>query len=609
MCGLLAVYMRNVDEASMMRRCREGVQLLSHRGPDGHGIWIDHDVSMVHTRLAILDLSDRASQPLHDKSGRYVIVFNGEIYNFRELRHRLAAEGIHVQSSGDTEVLLHWVMHYGVEGLDALEGMYAFVIFDRLDRRMIAARDPMGIKPLLIYEGPHGVVFASEAKAILPWMTPALDPWTAGAFLATGHTPQIGRDLLQGVHWLDAGCSVVVQDGIVQKPQRFFHLTQLLNPRAFGKSKNHRDELDGIIAHAVRETMVSDVPVASLCSGGVDSSLVAAMGIHVDPDLRLFHADVQSGRSERKEAEAIATFLQRPLACVTTTEASLQDHMPSAVWHFEAPIMKHPNSIPMMQLMEHIAAQGIKVVVSGEGADEAFLGYPLFVRRMWSERARRVSDTFGSALRRLPVIRNWLSDRPRLAGDLLQCIESREDQELDAMVLNEFPAHERLPLAWAMDKLRMHLQTLLRRNDRMGMAHGVEARFPLLHRSVLQFALNTPVGLKLRPTLRLRGWDVDIPGYRTKWILRKVAEKHIPAFGVWRAKCGFPTATPDLTALLGSAEHFHVRDALGWTVEETHRYCMSLGHTGLQRIQQLELWHRLFVERMQVGSCDVRRAA
>lgn len=565
MCGICG-YVGLDDDELLARMSRT----LAHRGPDDSGHFQDRDVGLAHRRLCVIDVAG-GHQPMSTPDGRMTIVYNGEIYNFRELRDELESDGQRFETQSDTEVLLRLYAVYGVEALQRLNGMFAFCVYDRAERKLFIARDRIGIKPLYYLQVGDRFLFASEAKALYcfdGWAR-TIDPGAVRDYLGLRYVPgdhTIHRELkrLPAAHWLE------VKDGRVR-------LGRYWAPPLEQDGKRRRDgdyveELASIFEASVRRRMISDVPVGAYLSGGLDSStIVAAMSEIVSQPLKTFSVGFDYEHDELREAAATARLLgcdHHELAC----SAKDIERLPEIVYQLDSP-MGDAIILPMF-LLSREAKKHVTVILTGEGGDEVFGGY-LFHKVMWA------GDLYRRAVPRLlreSVVRPAISALPagvmnlafqypaylgqrgkQKAVDYLSLLEPRELQRAYRHLISLFDSRDTQDFFTAdfKEALRrsddadgydggasgsgqapflnrlLHLQfedwlpdNMLARQDKTSMAHGIEARVPFLDHELVEFGMRLPPRLKLR---RLTG----------KYILRKVAARLLPPEVVRRRKMPF----------------------------------------------------------------------
>lgn len=542
MCGIFGVLQHSSTALPSRRLLEETAGLLRHRGPDGCGIHVDPGAGLVHTRLSLLDLNERSNQPFWDRTGRYGLVYNGELYNHADLRARLERAGVTFHTTSDTEVLLEALLHYGVEGaLPVLEGMFAFALYDREERSLVLARDRFGIKPLFVHDGESSFVFASEVRAMRPWLALEADPLTVSAYLQGFNGPMSGRSFYQGVTIVPPGAAVRVRWGGRAEFTQSLTMHELVDPvlaeRFAAQSREELvDHVEELLLESVESQLEADVPVGAFCSGGVDSSLIMAMAVRSHRDLRVFHADITGPLSERSAAESLSRHLKLELKAVSVTDQDFIDEIPDAVGHFGAPFA-NPTLIPMLMVSRLVRESGIKAVLTGEASDECFLGY------------RWLVPDLRATLRRLPrrVLRRVFGERaegdPTADAGLVMGLTNQFENSMGPA---EFHGHPEVTYqAGAVDglvgdgDLSYILRTLLYRNDTMGMASSIESRFPFLDSRVVATSASLPYNCKIRFSPKV--FDREHPFFVDKWIVRQVAARYLPPELSRRPKGMFPT--------------------------------------------------------------------
>lgn len=520
--------------------------LLSHRGPDAQGTWVGNGVGLAHTRLSLLDLSAAGSQPMRDQVSGVSLVFNGEIYNFRELKAELKTNGAAFRSRSDTEVLLKGYVRWGMDVIQRLRGMFAFAIWDERCQRLNLVRDRLGIKPLFYAPLGKGLVFASEMKALgaHPDLSLELNETAVDMYFALGYIPP-PHTIYRGVYALAPGHSLQWEEGKIQineywKPD--FQHSVLDN-----NEDDLTDELDARLNDAVHSHLVADVPVGAFLSGGVDSSLVAAIAQRQSAQrLKTFTIGFTGGGDERSFAREVSEHIgsehQEGMA-----EPSLEVKLPGIVWHMDQPLFDN-SVLPTYQVSE-MARQEVKVVLSGDGGDEPFAGYSWTqwavnlpnlslpaqdqewgwvyrndtvgkLRRLYYDLSHQANDRY---LRRITTdcaFRHWLYTpeyQEHLTEDpvehlrrKLQCMPVRDPRE--GFLLADLTGY--LP------------DDVLFKVDRMSMAHGLEVRVPLLDHSLVEWISRLP-------------WNMRFRGGRGKYLLRRVAARYLPPHVLRRRKQGF----------------------------------------------------------------------
>jgi len=542
MCGIFGLLAHTSADLPSRTRLEDTARLLGHRGPDGAGIHADPGVGLVHTRLSLVDLNERSNQPFWDRTGRYCLVYNGEVYNHPDLRARLERGGVAFRTTSDTEVLLEALLYIGVEGtLPELEGMFAFALYDREERTLVLARDRFGIKPLFVYDGPSSFVFASEVAAMRPWIDFEPDPLTVSAYLQGSNGPMSGRSFYDGVTIVPPGVVVRVRLGGRATFQQSLTMGDLVDPEMTARFAEQSreslvDHVEQLLLESVESQLEADVPVGAFCSGGVDSSLIMAMAARSHGDLRVFHADISGPLSERSAAEQLSRHLGLDLEVVSVEDRHFVDQIPEAITHFGAPFA-NPTLIPILMVSRLVRENGIKAVLTGEASDECFLGYHWLVPNV------------PAAIRGLPrKLRRKLfgtrSGGPAAddAGLLLDLAAQFENSMGPAEFAGQSDVPDRARSIGGLvgdSELSYILRRLLYRNDTMGMASSVECRFPFLDTRMVRASASLPYDCKIRFTPKV--FDRQHPFYIDKWIVRQIAARYLPADLSGRPKGMFPT--------------------------------------------------------------------
>jgi asparagine synthase (glutamine-hydrolysing) len=540
------------------------LDLLRHRGPDGAGVFADPagSVALEHSRLAIIDPDNKeANQPFADPSGRWLLVYNGEIFNFRELRRDLERCGISFRTESDTEVLLLGFIADGERFLGRLQGMYAFVIWDRATGELFAARDPVGVKPLYYTVRDGMFAAASELRALLahPVVSHTLAAASVVEFLAFGNN--FGdRTLVEGVKKLPPGHFVRARNGEVSVSEYW----DVLPPEDSSRENNPAVELRERLEQAVEAAMVSDVPLGLMLSGGLDSSTIATLAARHASRGDLTAYSVAFGRPDDESdiARRLAEDLGLRHRVIRISEDDVREEFDVWLRDLDCP-NANPTWIAISLIARAARADGIKVLLSGDGGDELFGGYNRWMKYLrfhdgvWARTPTPLRRTVGRA------VRPWVSG---LAGDIARRAATGDDLFVpsrpfhdDLLERHLGPAarvaaaehppeswlgdfrrrfRERLPggdyLAWmSYVSFKTHLvEDYLQRLDKMGMQHSVEGRVPLLDAGLARWAFGLPQELK-------------VDGFRQKALFRAAVTPLLPRYIVERPKQGFcpPVAT------------------------------------------------------------------
>ncbi len=536
---------------------------MAHRGPDGAGVWTEHGVGLGHRRLSVIDV-EGSPQPMLSADGRAVIAFNGEIYNFRELRRELERDGAKFRTSGDTEVILAAWQRWGVDCLDKLHGMFVIALYDLDTRQLLLARDRFGVKPLHLARLSDGsLAFASELKGLLahPLIRRRVDPQALDAYLTWGYVPD-SHAILSGVQKLAAGHFLLLEQGKpVPQQRRWYDIS--FAERAKGSEADLSAELVHLMREAVQSRMVSDVPLGAFLSGGVDSSSVVALMSEASAEpVRTCSIgfDVE-GLDETSYAKQIAEQFgtAHDSRIVGQEDFGALDQLAGM---FDEPFAD-ASALPTWRVCQ-LAREKVTVALSGDGADEAFAGYRRQVFHHNEERVRSLlpsglrGSLFGTLGRFWPKA-DWAPRPLRAKATLLALAESGEEgyarglsvttpearaalyssgfadglggfrgeDELIAL-MRAAPAQSGLDRAQYADLTFWLPGDILTKVDRTSMAVSLEAREPLLDHRLVEFAARLPDKLRVQ-------------GSTGKYLLKKCMERYLPRDILYRPKQGFVT--------------------------------------------------------------------
>lgn len=604
MCGVAGIYAPGRANSSVAR-VESMVDTLQHRGPDDRGIFIDSDIVMGHDRLSILDLSEAAAQPMVSSDDRWVLSYNGEIFNFQALRRYLDTPPEALGSTGDTVVLLEHIAEYGVtETLRRVEGDWALAVWDRRERRLVLARDLHGVKPLYYRIDGSTVTFASEMKAVLAGRE-QVDSATVYASLLGLSGTWGDRTFFSDIRAVRPGECVEFRSGEPSHPNRTvlrdvtsFANQDLATALAAVPEERLLDRLEQAFVDSNRLRMISDAPLACLVSGGVDSNLVATLAARENSELQLFHADVVNN-SERAAAEALARSLRADLHVTTITDQGFLDNVAAVTHANEIPLTYHPNSVPFYLVSKLAHNHGIKVLLTGEGADEFFLGYPQYALLGLLDRLERSKNVLRSILAKVSPRATklfWPDTSEQHSEQLRKLVFRYEQQDVRARSARALGGldDEQVPLELllSLDLAQPHLVSLLHRNDRLGMAWSLESRFPFLGYEFNRLAVNMPPRYKLRRVSRLH--DRRHPFTVDKWAIRQIANRHMPAKLAQRQKQGFPVSVYQRIEIKsGLFQEGFVREQFGLTDTAVELMLTESPSLWRARLLFLEVWGRV----------------
>lgn len=626
MCGIVGIIKLNphdaVDEVSL-KRMRD---VLSHRGPDGAGLWMEGPIGFGHRRLAIVDVAG-GHQPMANEDGTVRIVYNGEIYNHAGLRSQLMARGHQYRTRSDTETILHLYEEEGERCVERLQGMFAFGLWDRARGRLLLARDRLGIKPLYYAITDRELLFGSEIKAILAAGTvrPTFNKAILPEFLATRFVS--GEEtFFQEVRKLLPGRTLSWSLGEGFRQRRYWQLPIGTNGSSGTLEERARDVRVRLEA-AVQSHLMSDVPLGLFLSGGIDSSgLAALMAPMMKEPVRTFAVGFDEPEAnELAYARLAARAVGAEHREVVLSPKNFFDALPRLIWHEDEPIA-FPSSVPLY-FVSRLAQEHVKVVLTGEGADELFLGYNRYRVTAWNERLGRtywavvpgpLRENVCRLMRRLPRPARRYTERTFLAlcpgprglfcenfavfAEVLQQhliadtgILKARDPYADALQCYEHASGGTLERMSHAD-LQTYLVELLMKQDQMSMAASIESRVPFLDHQFVEQVAAIPGRYKLR-------------GWRTKAVLRAALQDLVPREILWRRKMGFPVPVgqwfrrsfwPIIQEfVLGprALQRGLFEPSMLRRLAEEHRTGAGEHGDRLWLLMNLEIWQRIFLDR------------
>lgn len=545
MCGLTGVFQpKGTFVSADLLRTMGG--MLDHRGPDNFGVVADANIGFAHTRLSLLDLSEAANQPFQDDN--YVLTFGGEIYNYQEIRKHLIEEyGVVFRTTSDTEVLFHSLINDGIdECLRQIKGMFAFAFFDKKRDELILARDRLGIKPLYYVNHANGFYWSSEMKVLAKVLDIPPDPLKT-LFALGGMGERSKRNtLFRGIYPVEPGNYLKLNSSLEISHTKYYDARDQFDLSYYKKldgmnSATIVSEFERLFVASVERMLMSDVPLGAFVSGGVDSSLIAAVASLKRPDIKLFVSDVVGHLSEYKDAKLVAEHIGCQIYDHKFEPEMFLRDWAEATYYYESPIVVHTNSIPFASVARLARQSGVKAVLTGEGADELFLGYPKLLTRRYKSLALLPNTLVKSLYKMIPGLSEYLFPAqdlsiPTFLARLAQNFESQQVSD-DCDNFTSFNGGKKLEHQMTLRMINEHLITLLHRNDRMGMMASIEARFPYLDEDVVKFAINLPSKYKIGQSARFHNYKH--PFLIDKWIVRKIAERYLPRQIVYKKKFGF----------------------------------------------------------------------
>ncbi|RDV03126.1 asparagine synthase (glutamine-hydrolyzing) [Undibacter mobilis] len=574
MCGIAGLLNASARGANSLERLAKAMgDAVAHRGPDDYGVWSDPDtgVAMTQRRLSIVDLSPAGHQPMISANGRYVIVYNGEIYNFLELRAELEARGVAFRGHSDTEVMLEAFAAYGIEAtVKRLIGMFAIAVWDKGERTLTLVRDRLGIKPLYWAKFGGLFIYGSELKAlrVCPGWEPRVDRRAVASYLRHDYVPA-PHTIYEGVQQLEPGTILTLPWGGEPKIARFWNAREIarngISNTLAGSDAELTDRLEALLTDAVQRRMIADVPLGAFLSGGVDSSTVVALMQKVNASpVKTFSIGFDiPDYNEAQYAASVARHLKTDHTELTVTSQQARDVIPKLADMYDEPFADS-SQIPTY-LVSALTRQHVTVALSGDGGDELFAGYtryqlaermwrglslmPLPARRGLAASIRTLSpDRWTRLLAGLPARLRQVAIGDRLhkfaevldqpdsqavyrrlvthwePGSVMPNADEYNTVLADPAVTAEFP--DLLNRMQFLDLVTYLPNDILTKVDRASMAVALEARVPLIDHRVVEFAWQLPRHAKIR-------------NGTSKWLLREVLYRHVPKELIERPKMGF----------------------------------------------------------------------
>ena len=573
MCGIAGIL--NLDgkpvDASVLQIMTDEI---AHRGPDGDGQWIEGNVGFGHRRLSIIDLSDNGKQPMHSSTGRFVITYNGEVYNFKEIRTQLQNLGVQFRSNCDTEVIVNAIENWGIEAINRFNGMFTFALWDKRDKCLTLGRDRYGIKPLYVCENGKQISFASEQKAIMatPGFQKSLDYEALYEYL-TFQNIFTNKTLLDDICIIPAGHFAQVNlgegsNGNLQYTKYWdYNFTE---PSGKIDKREYLEELRRLFKQAVNRQLVSDVPLGSYLSGGMDSGSIAAIASSTIPNLNTFTCgfDLSSASGlelaydERNKAEAMSARFKTEHYEMVLKAGDMERSLPQLAHHLEEP--RVGQSYPNFYAAK-LASKFVKVVLSGAGGDELFAGYPWrYYRAVTNSSFHDYTKKYYKFWQRLTT----MEERNKIFAPIRNEIKDIDAYEIFCSVFPVNASFAGFPEEYINMSLYFEAKTFLHGlfvvEDKLSMAHGLETRVPFMDNDLVDFAMGCPMSLKLRnlgEVIKIDENDINLKKHihfnkssDGKQILREMMSEIIPEDILNAPKQGF--SSPDASWFRGESIDF-----------------------------------------------------
>ncbi len=561
MCGIIG-YIGKINQKTF----KKATNSLKHRGPDDIGFYFDkkNQISLGHTRLSIIDLSKNAKQPMKTNDNNLVLIFNGEIYNFIELKKKLILLGHSFKSNSDSEVLLYLYKEYGVSMLKKLNGIFAFAIWDKQKKEVFIARDHFGIKPLYFLENKNFFIFASEIKAIHSTTREigSIDHHALNKFLSYLWCPG-ERTSNSSIKKLGPGEYFFIKNKKIIKHNQWYKLPVFRNLKNINNQSIIIEEIKRKIRKAVHRQMLSDVPVGAFLSGGLDSSSIVAFAKEINPNIKCFSIEIEGGEEkgvvdDLPYAKKVAKYLNVDMEIIRVSSDQISTNLNKLIEMIEEPVAD-PAILHVYNISNLAQRNGIKVLLSGVGGDDIFSGYrrhqSLLLEKYYDflpDKIKKSITYFSNYFdQRIPVLRkskkflnnaNLKSDQKLVnyflwsnredllrlySDDFKNLLQGEKTEEPMIDFLAKIPKNiHPLEKMLALEQRFFLSDHNLNYTDKMSMAVGVEVRVPFLDKELVEFAKRIPFNLKLKNN-------------SAKWIFKKSMEPYLPKDVIYRPKKGF----------------------------------------------------------------------
>ena len=572
MCGITGVYAKNMVGQMHMIQLSKATEAIASRGPDHQGFYTGEYVGLGHRRLSIIDTSYHANQPFSDNEERYHLIYNGEIYNYKELRKELLADGIEFITESDTEVLLQLFIKYGKQCLHKLNGFFAFAIYDKKDDSLFIARDRFGIKPLLYFNDENKFLFASEIKSLFEYNIPKeINHEALHYYFQLNYIPA-PLSIIQNVHKLEPGHFLCIKNGEF-KIEPYYQKEQLLTKKTKLNYSSAQEKLKTLLFESIENRLEADVPVGTFLSGGIDSSVITSIAKQVKNDIRSFSIGYKDNPfyDETKYALDVAkkNNIDHHVFSISTNE--LLDSYDDILNHFDEPFAD--SSSIAVHILSKLTKKEVTVALSGDGADELFSGYHkhsadyrirnkgfsekmvMANRQLWNFLPQSRSNAFGNRIRQFSKFaelgklsakdRYWrlatIGDENHVTSLLKQ---SKIDSTLKSSFLGAINDSSSINEFLYTDSTLVLPNDMLHKVDSMSMANGLEVRVPFLDHNIVEFAFSLPENFKINSKIKKKilqetfkdllpdslfnrpkhGFEVPVQQWLTRELKEKVSE-------------------------------------------------------------------------------------
>ena len=537
MCGIAGIYSFTEQGNSFLDYTPKAIESLKHRGPDSSGVFNEDSISLGHTRLSIIDTSEAANQPFLDISGRYVIVYNGEFYNYKKYREELITQGVKFKSNSDTEVLLHLYIRYGAACVEKVNGFFAFAIYDKQEKTLFIARDRMGIKPLLYYKDDDKLIFASEMKAILAYgIEKKIDKASLLSYFQLNYIPE-PYSIFLGVRKIPAGGYLLINKNKIEHRQ-YYQVPKYKNHKTSYSYENAKGELRNHLDESVKSRLVSDVPLGTFLSGGIDSSVITSIASRYKSDLQTFSIGYKDEPlfDETQYANLVAKKYNTNHTVFSLSNTDLYEDLDNILNYLDEPFAD--SSAIAVYILSKKVKEKVTVILSGDGADELFSGYNKHKAEYLARNANFLERSVGWSY---PIFKNFPQSRNSRLGNFIRQLnrfgeglnkgnKSRywdwasfttyfsakkvfKEEFLESSSVERYKKRKDIILKGISDNgdLNDVLYTdvdlvlkgdMLRKVDSMSMANSLEVRTPFLDHNVVDFSFSLPEEYKITRSMK-----------------------------------------------------------------------------------------------------------
>jgi asparagine synthase (glutamine-hydrolysing) len=620
MCGIFGIYNYKSKSPVIEDSIHQACKMMEYRGPDAGGIYVRGELGLGHRRLSIIDNSERSVQPMKSKDGSIVLSYNGEIYNYIEIRDELISEGYTFSTTSDTEVLLVAYKHYGIHCLEKFNGMFAFSIWDEKEKQLFLARDRVGIKPLYYTFTDHGVVFGSEIKLLLQSIRhkPTVNRSMIDSYMSVGYVPT-EQTLFSNIFKLLPGHYLTIKNSNTCI-KRYWGLN--FNKSEDKGAKYYINKSRDLFEDAIKLQLRSDVPLGVFLSGGIDSSAVVAMMHKLGvSNIKTFSVAWDFGKQfdETMYARQVSKMFKTEHHEHFMSARNFEEFLPDYIWHMDEPVTE--SAALSLYHIAKVAKEHVTVVLSGEGSDEVFGGYQIYQFMQFVEYYRKLPITlrknffdhiiaaFGEKyakyadLAHVPIESSYhgvsfYNSRQKndLYSDSMRHEANKSSIQSQLQYLYQFTSNDDLQTKMQyLDVNTWLVDDLLIKADRMSMAASLELRVPFLDHRLLEFSATMPSKYRLK-------------NMQTKYIIKKAMHGLLPNNILYRKKMGFPTPLSmlfrgDLKKYVShiiDSDQFYSRGYFNKSAVKSllssHLNGNRDHHKILWQLLVLELWHRKYID-------------